>query len=396
MANFRIEGARVWGSKDTAPAPVWISGDAIVDALPAGAPYETLRFDDAWIAPGFIDGHVHCFKYVTGPFGLDADFCGVRQGVTTIVDQGGPSCITIDAFRHFIAEPAASRTYCFISAYLVGGLMGHRHVALYGPGSTDAGLVIEAIENNRDLVGGIKVHADHGGFSRWGPQLVAEARKISDATGLPLYIHLGTMWTNAEGKTYDPVKVLDETAELLRPGDILAHPFTRRPSGGILADGSVHPVFQTARERGLKIDVGRGYHIDYQVARRVLDAGVMPDSLGSDVHGFNAGPTSPPDKRFNLFYAMSEMAALGIPVDHIVDMVTRNAVCFVPPPQRVPAAGGAGFTLFRIASERRSYTDYNGNTIHGDTVFYPLAALLDGRVHHCSEADMPSRLLQAA
>jgi len=396
MANFRIEGARVWNAKDTTARTVWVCNDRVVDALPEGAPYETLTFEDAWVAPGFIDAHVHCFTHVTGPFGLEPDFCDVKQGVTTIIDQGGPSCVTIDAFRHFVAGPAATHTYCFISAYLVGGLMGHRWVELYGPGTTKSAPVIESIAKNRDLVGGIKVHADHGGFSRWGAEVLKEARLIGDATGLPLYVHLGTMWTNAKGVDYDPADVLTETAKVLRPGDVLVHPFTRRPSGGILADGSVHPAFKAARDMGLKIDVGRGYHMDYQVARRVLDAGVMPDTISTDVHGFNNGPRTPADRRFNLFYVMSEMAALGMPVERIVDMVTRNSVDFLPSESRYGTEGGAGLTLFRIAKERRVFRDYNDHQITGDTMFYPLGCILDGRAHLCAEEDMPMPLLKAA
>jgi len=30
----------------------------------------------------------------------------VQSGVTTVIDQGGPSCMTLPGFRHFIAEPA--------------------------------------------------------------------------------------------------------------------------------------------------------------------------------------------------------------------------------------------------------------------------------------------------
>ena len=46
---------------------------------------------------------------------------GVRSATTTLIDQGGPSCMTIRGFRHFVAEPAASRVLAFISNYLVGG-----------------------------------------------------------------------------------------------------------------------------------------------------------------------------------------------------------------------------------------------------------------------------------
>src|ERR1700689_176676 len=67
----------------------------------------------------------HVYQYVTGRFGLNPDMVGVRSGVTTVIDQGGPSCMTLPGFRHFIVEPAATQVFAFLSAYLVGGLEGH-------------------------------------------------------------------------------------------------------------------------------------------------------------------------------------------------------------------------------------------------------------------------------
>ena len=34
---------------------------------------------------------------------------GVHSGTTTLVDQGGPSCMTLPGFRKFVVEPAATR-----------------------------------------------------------------------------------------------------------------------------------------------------------------------------------------------------------------------------------------------------------------------------------------------
>src|SRR6185436_10351450 len=54
------------------------------------------------VTPGLIDTHAHVFEYVTGRFGLEADMCGVDSGVTTLIDQGGPSCMTFPAFTEYV------------------------------------------------------------------------------------------------------------------------------------------------------------------------------------------------------------------------------------------------------------------------------------------------------
>ncbi len=78
------------------------------DILPASAK-EVVDVRGRLVIPGMIDTHAHVYRYVSGRFGLDADMVGVHSGVTTLVDQGGPSCMTFPGFRHFVAEPAKTR-----------------------------------------------------------------------------------------------------------------------------------------------------------------------------------------------------------------------------------------------------------------------------------------------
>src|SRR2546426_11175752 len=102
------------------------------DILPTSA-REVIDVTGKLVLPGLIDTHAHVYQYVTGRFGMNADMVGVHSGVTALIDQGGPSCMTLPGFRQFIVEPARSRVYAFLSAYLVGGLEGHAYPSLYRP-----------------------------------------------------------------------------------------------------------------------------------------------------------------------------------------------------------------------------------------------------------------------
>src|ERR1700738_3857581 len=106
------------------------------------------------VLPGLIDTHGHVYQYVTGRFGMNPDMVGVQSGVTTLVDQGGPSCMTLPGFRHFIAEPAKSRVYAFLSPYLVAGLEGHYYPQLYSPDGVDIDPTVKAATANLDIVRG--------------------------------------------------------------------------------------------------------------------------------------------------------------------------------------------------------------------------------------------------
>src|SRR6516164_55890 len=136
---------------------------AVEESILPSSARETIDVSGKLVLPGLIDTHAHVYQYVTGRFGLNADMVGVHSGVTALIDQGGPSCMTLPGFRQFIVEPAHSRVYAFLSAYLVGGLEGHAYPSLYRPDCLDVEATVRAAKENADLVKGIKAHAELGG-----------------------------------------------------------------------------------------------------------------------------------------------------------------------------------------------------------------------------------------
>ena len=319
---------------------------AVGKALP-GPARETIDVRGKLVLPGLIDTHAHVYRYVSGRFGLDADMVGVHSGVTTVVDQGGPSVLTFPGFREYVAKPAATRVLAFISAYMVGGLEGHYYPELYRPDCIAVDDTIRAGRENADLVRGVKGHAEIGGFSRWGSEAMRQAARIGRGLDLPLYIHFGQLWPLPDDRhPYDPDAILPEMLEILRPGDVVAHPFTRHPGGFVDHHGKLHPVVREALARGLKTDVGHGSHFSFRMARLVLDAGVVPDTLGADMHGYNTTvpkpkgtPETHPDteemhlfagaQNFSLASAMTSMLALGLGLEQVVPMVTSNCAAML-------------------------------------------------------------------
>lgn len=316
---------------------------AVEEAILPSAARETVDVAGKLVLPGLIDTHGHVYQYVTGRFGLDPDMVGVRSGVTTVVDQGGPSCMTLPGFRHFIAEKADTRVLAFLSAYLVGGLEGHFYPNLYSPDGVDVEATVRSANANKDLVRGIKGHAEIGGFARWGIKVMELAAEIARTAELPLYVHFGQLWglpeSGANGEDADTI--LERVIPLLKEGDVLAHPFTRHPGGFVNREGEVHHVIQAALDRGLKVDVGHGSHFSYRLAKQALAAGVIPHTLGADMHGYNTQvpeipiPAGTPEEheddenhpfkgqaRFSLTQAMSSMMTLGLPLEDVVKMVT--------------------------------------------------------------------------
>ena len=414
MRKILLKGGRVIdpaGGLD-AVCDVLVADGRIASIGPAlaAADAEVIDCRANLVLPGLIDTHAHVYEHVTGRFGLNADLCGVRSGVTTLVDQGGASCMTLPGFRHFVAAPASSRVLAFLSAYLVGGLEGHYYSALYRPDCLDIDATARAAADNRDLVKGIKAHAELGGFARWGVEVIKSAAEIGRRARLPVYIHFGQLWPlpHQGGKTVDPDTILTQVLDLMKPDDILAHPFSRHPGGFVGKNGTLHPLVREAVSRGLRIDVGHGSHFSFNVARTVLDAGIVPDTLGADMHGHNTRIEAPPETpaadrdeehlfagktRFSLVSAMTSMLALGVPLERVIPMVTSNAARMVGMQDELGnlrVGGVADVSVLSDARGRWTLSDNEGTRVRADRLLQPLFCLRAGRRFDATAPILPT------
>ena len=397
---------------------------AVAPKLKVDAKTKVVNLRGAIVTPGLIDTHAHVYQHVAGDFGLNPDLVGVRSGVATVVDQGGPSALTFDGFRKFIVEPAKSRVLAFISAYLAGGLLGHRYVDLYGPSGINVKAIVQAARDNADLVRGIKAHAEPGGYSRWGMASLKLAKQASRELKLPVYVHLGTLWPEAKGKTVDANKIIDEVVPLLDPGDILAHPFTRYPSGFVSAKGKIHPMIREALKRGVRIDVGRGAHFSFDNARRVIDAGILPTTLGADLHGYNVRlvdggrsyrgmftgegvdailadekASSPFARPYSLHHAMTELLALGVPLVEVIRMATSNAAAMLGLERELGtlAVGmPADISVMRLIAGKWTLVDADGVEVATKQLIHPELVVRGGKVHRADSPLLPAFGAKAA
>lgn len=378
-----------------------LSDGKVAAILPPGsavAARERIDVRGRLVIPGMIDTHAHVFQHVTGRFGLEADLCGVRSGVTTLIDQGGPSCMTLPAFREFVVKPKRSRVFAYLSSYLVGGLEGHFYPSLYRPDCVDVEATVKSAMANRDIVKGFKAHAELGGFARWGIDVIRQSAEIARRADMPLYIHFGQLWPLPDegANGVDPDTILAEVVPLLKAGDILAHPFTRHPGGFVDRQGRVHGIVREALAKGLKVDVGHGSHFSYRMARIALDAGIVPDTLGADMHGYNTAVPAPPGTpeqhsdtehmffgkvRFSLTSAMTAMLALGLPLTQVVRMVTCNVVdVFGLPKELGTLAVGHPADVSVLHDERGRWAlkDNEGTQLVGERLLRPDFCLREG------------------
>jgi dihydroorotase len=415
--DLLLRGGRVLdpGRGVDGPADVGVREGRIAEVrpgLPAEEARETVDVRGRLVVPGLIDTHAHVYQHVTGAFGMNPDLVGIRSGVTTVIDQGGAGPLTIQGFRAFIVEPAVTRVQAFISNYLVGGLVGHRYTDLYGPHGVNVRETVRAIEQHRDVVRGIKAHAEVGGYSRWGLETLRLAKESSRQAKVPVYVHLGRLWAEADGAAIDPDAVVPAMVPLLDPGDVIAHPFTKNTGAFVSREGTVHPLLFEAARAGVRIDIGRGGHMSFAAARTVLDAGLVPFTVGADVHGytihrpddgswdggyFDERAAPRPGRRrpiggsavFSLVQVLNELLALGLALPEVIRMATANAAVMAGlEGQAGTLAPGAPADVTVLAHEHGRWTleDSLGAQLVASERVHPEFALRAGTLH---PADSP-------
>ena len=158
--------------------------------------------------------------------------------------------------------------------------------------------------------------------------------------------------------------------------------------------------------RGLKIDVGHGSHFSFKMARTVLDAGVVPDTLGADMHGHNtkvvaresgsqdterhlfAGKT-----RFSLVSAMTSMMALGLRLEQVIPMVTSNAARMIGAQDELGSLTKGGVADISVLSDSRgrwTLSDDEGTQVQADRLLTPCFCLRAGRRFEATAPILPS------
>ena len=276
------------------------------------------------VTPGLIDLHVHVYQHVTD-FGLNPDEAGVHSGATTIVDQGSCGAWTFDGFKVFMVDPSITETLCFLSVNLTGTLRGSKGGPIaQNPQLIDLDVMQRFIEKYPKIIRGIKGHGESGSWSNYGSVMLQRAREIADRTNLPLYVHTGELWKVDERNRPRPESVLPEVLHFARPGDLLAHCYSSREDGILGKRAKPSAELLEAIASGVHLDLGHGVNFSFDVARRMIDAGLYPYTISTDVQGDFKSHNDDSKLDFSLCGAMSKLMALGMDLPFVIRATTQH------------------------------------------------------------------------
>ncbi len=265
--------------------------------------YEVIDASGQYIAPGFIDAHIHHRKTMPVHDLGSADHLGVYRGSCTIIECGTVCVDDLGVFANEVNE-CKTRYYALLS--------GHGEDGFGKAGSQDVDKMhIEhyknACEKYPGLVVGLKVACSNTLTNDKGYGLVKKSKEIANALGMPLTIHVGTF-------PPDPCGLV----EFLDKNDVITHTYHGKEISLFKADGTPKDSFVRARKRGVRFDVGHGSaSFSWSVYDKARRKGFFPDMISTDIRKSNInGPV------YSLAVVMSKLLNLGMELEDVIKAVT--------------------------------------------------------------------------
>jgi dihydroorotase len=335
--------------------------------VPPSRAREVLKLDGDWIFPGLVDFHCHVFWPGT-MVSVEPEGLARSSGVLTLIDGGSAGACNFLSFRRSVIEPSPFHILAFLNLSCIGlateGIPGLNLKELDHLPLAHVPSALRTIEENRDLIVGIKVRAYHGLPSLAPLRL---ARQLADQTNLPLMVHLAPSPPS-----------LGQILPFLREGDILTHIFHPQPGSLLDGKGKVRPEFGEARQRGIWMDVGLArVHTDFSIVRGAIEEGFLPDIISTDLSSGNREGMV-----VDLPTTLSKFLAFGLELEEVLPMVTRTPLAVAGGGDRIKgiAVGkSADLSIFRWEEGPVSFHDHYGNSVEGKGRLSLSCFLLQGR-----------------
>lgn len=326
---------------------------------------------DKLVTPGLIDSHVHVYDDVTA-LGIPADPNCIEKGVTTVLDAGSAGAHNFAGFRRYVAEPADTRIYALLNISVIGQTAdgpGSPDGELHHLGYANPKLTIRTIEQNRDLLLGVKVRISEQVTGEHDLEALRRAKQAADAVALPLMVHAGA--TRATTK---------QILAMLGTGDVLTHCYHARTDGILDEHGKLLPEVAAARERGVRFDVGHGAgSFSLEVAEKAIEQGFLPNTISSDLHRFNVnGPVH------DFATTLSKFLLLGLTLEQVVERATVNPARTFGFPEGLGTlreGTGTDATVLDIQEGDFAFVDATGAKRSGRHKLTPVATVKTGRIH---------------
>jgi dihydroorotase len=329
------------------------------------------------VVPGLIDLHAHVYAGVrtvgVNENCLMPDLAGVQSGVTTVLDPGSGGCYNFSGFTRFLVPASRTRIFALINIAR-NGLFGMPEITQRA--DIDLEGTIKCVEQNKPTVLGVKLRMAGPVLDIFGIEAAKLAKRAARETGTKLMVHIGD---SREGKPHANRLTQQLLAEVMEPGDIITHLCTHHTGGVMRQDGTVIPELLDAMKAGVILDPAHGRNnFKFDIARRQLDQGVVPDTISTDI-----GLTNWKATVHSMSETMSKFLAVGLSLEEVILRTTANpakALGMADTLGALAVGREADVSVLDVVDGDWEFTDSSGAHFTGTQAIIPVVTIRAGEV----------------
>ena len=380
MYQLLLKGGRLFSPGDEIDyvGDIAIKDGNIMDIKPNlnGDADRILDLRGLLVTPGLIDLHTHVdFGMRTegvNSRGVNPDLIGVRAGVPTIVDAGTTGPMNFGGFRKYVIEQSQTKVLAFLHAGR-GGITMEPDVRYEDDVNLD--FFEAAVNNNRDIIVGVKMRLMGPGLRSLGSRIVELAKIAARKVNLPLMVHCGDHYSNFP----EAGEVTRSALGLFEKGDIIEHTYTPITGGHLNDSGNISAELRDAVSRGVLISVaGGGQHFSFRIAQTMLDAGIIPSFIATDLNSINHRQGC-----WSFTEVLSQFLALGFSLKEVIEMATIKPAVAINKQDflgRLIKGREANISVLDVVDGDWSYIDKEGNHLNGQQAIAPRATVRRGQL----------------
>lgn len=356
---------------------VGIAQGKIVQVEPALTPATGTKIVDvtgSYVTPGILDIHTHVFPFSLKPTSyvecVHADAHLFTSGVTTTVDAGTAGYNHFREFYEGTIQRSKVRILAFLNIALDGMVDATSEQQL---SDLNPALAASLARDFSDIAVGIK-SAHYWTSQPWDAdhlpwQSVDRALEAGAMCGKPVMVDF---WPRPPERSYP-----DLLLKHLRPGDIHTHIYAQQFP--ILNDqGRVSDFLFTAREKGIRFDLGHGAaSFWFRNAVPATQGGFPPDSLSTDLHMANInGPV------VGMATTMSKFLNMGMALQEVIRRSTTVPAHMIGRPALGSLSVGseADVAVFRLQEGLFGFADCGRARLTGSRRLECILTLRAGQV----------------
>jgi dihydroorotase len=329
---------------------------------------KTINVNGLYVAPGFIDLHVHVFygdrdQYCDGQLSVLPDAHSFRSGVTTMVDAGTSGAKNFEVFKKRIIDRSKTRVLALLN--IVGNGMAGGAIE-QNKEDMDPALVVAMAKKYPETIVGVKTahYAGHEWIA------VDNAVKAGTAANIPVMVDFGVFHIERPHEEL----VLSH----LRPGDMYTHLYL--PAVPMLDEaGKVRQYLWDGRKRGVLFDAGHGGgSFVFRQAVPAIKQGFIPDSISTDLHA-----SSMVGGMKDMANVMSKFLNMGMTLEQVIRASTWHPARQIKRTDlgHLTVGAPADVAVFSVPKGSYGFVDVYGAKLMGTQMIVAELTMKGGRLH---------------